>query len=58
MYNLLSMKVKNKSTLIVKENFGINEQIKRLIARENHGIKTINTPFVPNCLSCLKSQNF
>ena len=52
------MKVKNKSTLIVKENFGINEQIKRLIARENHGIKTINTPFVPNCLSCLKSQNF
>jgi len=42
MYNLLFMKVKNKSTLIARENFGISEQIKRLIARENHGIGTIN----------------
>ena len=34
MYNLLFMKVKNKSSLIAKENFGISEQINRLIARE------------------------
>ena len=31
-YNLLSMKVKTKSKLIGRENFGINEQLKGLIA--------------------------
>ena len=36
------MKVNNKSTIISRENFGISEQIKRLIARENHGIEAIN----------------
>ena len=37
-YNLLSMKVKTKSKLIGRENFGINEQLKGLIAVAALGI--------------------
>ena len=36
------MKVKIKSTLIARENFGIGQQIEELIDRENHEIETIN----------------